>query len=397
MPRLVLVRHAQSENNASNARIRLAFAGDPERMHVETERARKPDPNLSEVGRAQAERLADALAAELAGPDSVLVTSPMRRALLTAAPLAARAQVPRDRFVCHGALYEVGGSYYQDHAVASSDAAAIEAEFPVHCVSVPPGGWYAGHAGPESSDEARARVDRVIAWAEATLGAGTHQTVVVVAHGDLLSRWLRRWLQVPWQRGLAFMHGNTGITRLSFSRLDGLLLAGFNDLGHLPAALLTGADIEAWWRYAWPDLELDRYEGAASIPAPVAAELAPLRQVLLEPEGKTLADYEASDARSVHFVIRAAGELAGYVQYDPELGRLRQLVVDPRFRRRELGRRLAAAVEDEHRQAGGEVLRVHAWTDAVGFYEALGFTPVGAVEPGPGRPWRPLAKRLDPR
>ena len=36
----------------------------------------------------------------------------------------------------------------------------------------------------------------------------------------------------------------------------GLLLAGFNDLGHLPPALRTGGDVEVWWRYGRPDRDL---------------------------------------------------------------------------------------------------------------------------------------------
>ncbi len=396
MSRLLLVRHAESENNASNARIRREFADDPERMQLESERARKPDPKLSETGLAQAERLADALAARIRGTETLLVSSPMRRALQTARPLAERAGFTLERFVCAAELYEVGGSHYCGQAVATSTAAQIEAEFPVRCVDMPPAGWYAGRTGPESSDEARARVDRLIAWAEQTLADPRFETIVMIAHGDLLSRWLRRWLRVPWQRGLAFMHGNTGVTTLSWSRDDGLLLEGFNDLGHLPAALRTGHDVEAWWRYAWPDLEFERYEGWAAIPEALAGVLAQLREHLFEPEGKRLADYRESDARSVHFVARAAGELAGYVQYDPELGRLRQLIVDPRFRRRELGRRLVGLVEAELRRRGSEQLLVHAWADAINYYRALGFTGIGPIATGPGPAWQAMVKPVAP-
>ncbi|PRP93057.1 bifunctional RNase H/acid phosphatase [Enhygromyxa salina] len=392
MPRLLLVRHAQSKNNLSNARIREELRDDPERMHAEAARAREPDPDLSELGRAQAERVAEHLAPILSEPRSLLVSSPMRRALQTATPIAAR--VGLERFVCEAGLFEVGGCHYCGELRPSATAAALEAEFPVRCGAMDPEGWYAGHGGAETSDEARARVERAIAWAEATLAAGTHETVVVIAHGDLLSRWLRRWLHVPWQRGLAFVHGNTGITTLSWDRREGLLLEGFNSLTHLPPKLRSGADAEFWWRYAWPDLELSRYESWAAIPGELAVELAELRaRHLLEPEGKSLADYATSDARSVHLVALAEGELAGYVQYDPELGRLRQLVVGPRHRRSRLGRRLVGAVEDEARRDGRDELLVHAWVDSVGFYAALGFVARGAVESGAPVAWQAMVKQ----
>jgi 2,3-bisphosphoglycerate-dependent phosphoglycerate mutase len=253
MPRLLLVRHAQSENNLSNARIREQFRSDPERMHLEAERARKPDPELSEVGREQAERVAKVLAPVVADSRCLLISSPMRRALRTATAIATRAGI--ERFVCEGELFEIGGCHYCGEVRPSSTAAQIEAEFAVQCRSVGPEGWFAGRSGRERDDEARARVDSVIAWAERTLASGSHETIVVVAHGDLLSRWLRRWLQVPGTRGLAFVHGNTGISTLRFDPIDGLLLEGLNALGHLPPQLRTGADSEFWWRYAWPDRE----------------------------------------------------------------------------------------------------------------------------------------------
>jgi 2,3-bisphosphoglycerate-dependent phosphoglycerate mutase len=253
MPRLILVRHAQSENNLSNARIRERFAGDAARILLESERARQPDPELSELGRAQARALAEAFAGELRRERAVLVSSPMRRALQTATALIEQAeQATPGLFVCEGELFEVGGCYYGEEARPSLTAAQIEAEFGARCRGVDPEGWYAGRSRRESSSEANARVERIIAWAEAMLGGGEHDTVIVVAHGDLLSRWLRRWLGVPAGRGLAFVHGNTGVSSLTWDRVGGLLVEGVNELGHLPVRLRSGGDTDAWWRYARP-------------------------------------------------------------------------------------------------------------------------------------------------
>lgn len=393
MPRLLLVRHAQSANNVSNNEARERFRGDAERIVLESERARLPDPELSPIGQRQVELLAEALAPMLRAERTLLVTSPMRRALLTATPVAVRAGLGQERFVCEAELYEVGGCYYGDEARPSMTAAQIEAEFPVRCRGIAPEGWYAGRNGPESSSEARRRVDRVITWVEQTLGSGEHDLVVVIGHGDLFTRWLRRWFAVPAGRSLAFIHGNTGITRLTWERGQGVLLEGINDLRHLPEALHTG-ESEGWWRYTTPDIEIVRYRGWSAIPRELAQEVVGLRRALHELEGKSMDDYADSDARSVHFVAHVEDRVAGHVQFDPNTGRLRQLIIRPEHRGERLGRRLVAAVEDEARAQGRDELRVHAWVASVGFYRAMGFEERGAVVSGEELPWQPLGKVL---
>jgi broad specificity phosphatase PhoE/GNAT superfamily N-acetyltransferase len=393
MPRLLLVRHAQSANNVGSDEARERFLGDPERILAESERTRVPDPELSAAGFEQAELLANALAPMLRGDRTLLVSSPMRRALLTAAPLAARAGLERERFLCQGDLFEVGGCYYADTAHPSTTATQLEAEFPVRCVGVGAEGWYAGRSGPESSDEARERIDRVIAWIEHALAGDEHDTIVVLGHGDLFTRWLRRWFGIPWARSLAIVHANTGITQLTWSREHGALLEFTNDLRHLPDTLRTG-DGDSWWRYVTPDLEIVRYSGWSTIPSNVAEEVASLRRALHEPEGKSLHDYVDSDARSEHVVAHAEGRVAGYVQFDPQTVRLRQLIVNPGHRSARLGRRLVAAVEAQARAQGHRELLVHAWASSVGFYVSLGFAERGPVVSGEGVAWQPLSKQL---
>lgn len=393
MPRLLLVRHAQSANNVGSDEARERYHGDAERIHAESERTRVPDPELSEAGRKQAELLAEAVAPMLRGDRTLLVSSPMRRALLTAAPLAARAGLERERFVCRGDLYEVGGCYYGDAAHPSTTAAQLEAEFPVRCQEIGAEGWYAGRTGPETSSEAHERIDRIITWIEHMLASGEHDLVVVMGHGDLFTRWLRQWFGIPGSRSLAFVHANTGISKLTWSRESDALLDYTNDLRHLPEALRTGEG-DSWWRYVTPDLEIVRYRGWSTIPSAVAHDVAALRRALHELEGKSLIDYADSDEGSIHFVARAEGRVAGYVQFDPQNGRLRQLIVDPRHRSARLGRRLVLAVEAEARAQGQQELLVHAWVSSVGFYRALGFAERGAIVSGAGVAWQPLGKRL---
>lgn len=393
MARLLLVRHAQSENNASDEAIYRRYPNDLLRAYVEANHARRSDPQLSEVGRSQAKQLAQSLVPLLAdAPEQVLlVSSPMRRALQTAMPLAIGAGLSRERFICHAELFEIGSRYYKQPP--SRRVAQLEAEYPLNCQAIPSDELYAT-GKRESEAQARARIDRVIAWFEALLTGEQERLVVAVAHGHLLTRWLRRWIGVPWGRGLGFVHANAGVTMLSWDPRDGLLLEFANDQSHLDPELQTGGGSSGWWSYTLPDIEVEHYDGWSMIPKALAAELAALREQLLERDGKTLRDYAELDVHNVHIVVRVEGKLAGYVQYDLDLGRLRQLIVAPSHRRASLGRRLLAEAEDEAMLDGRTELLVHAWLDAVEFYRALGFMPRGEVVHGPGMPWQAMVKPL---
>jgi 2,3-bisphosphoglycerate-dependent phosphoglycerate mutase len=391
MPRLLLVRHAQSENNLATDELWKKHHDDPERYNSELERALKPDPDLSATGRAQAEALAEALGPLLAEARdrALLVSSPMRRVLQTATPLAARAELDRDRFLCHAELFEVGSRLYGKDAPPSELATRLEAEYPLRCYEVPSDASYSGD-GRESSDDARARVERVVAWTDATLARGEHRLVVMIAHGHLLTRCLRLWLGVPWNRGMAIVHANTGISMLDWDRHDGVVLEFTNDIGHVPAELQTGGTGN-WWGYALPDLKIKRYEARADIPEAIAAELAELCRLL---PATAVASDDATD--SIHFVAQAEGEIAGYVELELELetGRLRQLIVSPSRRRARLGRRLVTKVVREAFIEACEEIVVHAPLDNVDFFGALGFETRGEVQGDEGRRWREMVKAL---
>lgn len=73
--KLLLIRHGQSANNA------LSGANHPVSSQY-------PDPTLTDLGRQQAETLAHAFTDGLLPRPSVLLSSPMTRAVQTAAPLA---------------------------------------------------------------------------------------------------------------------------------------------------------------------------------------------------------------------------------------------------------------------------------------------------------------------
>ena len=394
MKRILLVRHAESANNDAHASLVAELGADHPELRERSEAARVPDPELTARGGRQAELLADALAERTRGERVLLVSSPMRRALLTAAPVAQRLGFGPERFWCHGDLYEVGGCYIGSEVFPGATPAAIEREFAVTCTDLPAAGWFSGQDGPEHPVDAGRRVERIAGWLETTLHArGEHEdTAILVVHGDLLTRWLRRWLDVPWQRGLAFVHGNTGITELRWHPRHGSLLVALNDLAHLPAELRSGARVtDVWWRYASPDLVIDRHDGSRGIEEELWRPAVALREEqLLSREGSSIESYRRSDERNVHFLARVRGELAGAAQYDPELGRLRQVVVAPAFRGGRVGSALVEAAREEAARAGRGELVVHAWRESAAFYRRLGFRPLGEVVED-AVPWQPLA------
>ena len=156
--RLVLVRHGESQNNA----LAEQLSGSSEfeaRRHV--------DPDLTDLGRRQAESLATFLADGAARSQAVsqilplahVCVSPMKRALQTAAPLVSRlgvsAEIGTDCF-------EVGGMYHEGGTV-SKGLSPKEMKREISC-SVPDevseDGW-CGLRERETREEAKLRANLV--------------------------------------------------------------------------------------------------------------------------------------------------------------------------------------------------------------------------------------------
>ena len=79
---LLLIRHGQSENNANAAKSVEAYR-----------QGRKPDPELTELGRHQAEALGTWIGSVSPRPTK-LYSSPMMRTIQTAAPVAEALDMP---------------------------------------------------------------------------------------------------------------------------------------------------------------------------------------------------------------------------------------------------------------------------------------------------------------
>eukprot|EP01062_Namystynia_karyoxenos_P051322 TRINITY_DN40252_c0_g1_i1.p1 TRINITY_DN40252_c0_g1~~TRINITY_DN40252_c0_g1_i1.p1 ORF type:complete len:289 (+),score=90.81 TRINITY_DN40252_c0_g1_i1:97-867(+) len=199
--RLLLTRHARQLPSSQRA------GGDLK------------DPPLSEQGLQQAELLAARLAAELSADPAppVVWSSPMRRALCTAIPVAKAFGVPLH---CHGGLFEYSGAG-TEHPGRPADA--IEAELREHCAARcshfgPGGRWdYQGGDTSEQAPQTRERAARVQRWLECELlpALVPGATAVVVAHQtflDLLAQRLMEGTDEGWSYGGArYKFANTAM------------------------------------------------------------------------------------------------------------------------------------------------------------------------------------------
>ena len=234
--RLLLVRHGESENNRIRAETG-SWAG------------RSPDPELTTLGHAQAGKLADFyLEQGLPRPD-VLLTSLMRRAVSTAAPLARAFDLPLQGNVL---LHEVGGIYEAEdegpHVVGvprPGSAASTLLELSPHLVL--PGeadetGW---HRRPfEPPAQAWERACEVVAMLRQQYG-DSDQLVAVVSHAwfsQYLIHALLGWKPAPDGRLSAWLviH-NTGHTLIELETGPGWppALLWLNRHDHLPEDELT--------------------------------------------------------------------------------------------------------------------------------------------------------------
>ncbi|BBX89192.1 phosphoglycerate mutase [Mycolicibacterium boenickei] len=183
-------------------------------LPLRSEPGQGSDPDLSEEGIAQAERLPAALARF---PVSRLVSSPQRRAIQTAGPLAKELglQVEVDDRL---AEYDRDMSHY----VPIEEIAKENPEELARLVS--------GHL-PSSVDE-NAFMARINAAVEDLVAAGDHDgTVAVFSHGGVINVLLHKILGT--ERLLSFHVDYASVTRLLSSRSGKLAVASVNGTEHV--------------------------------------------------------------------------------------------------------------------------------------------------------------------
>ncbi len=172
------------------------------------------DPDLSDEGRAQVQRLPDALARF---PISRVVSSPQRRAIQTAEPVAtARALAVEidDRF-----------AEYDRDLPAYIPVEQIRAEMPEEWARLAEG--HLPSAVDEDAFRARVRaaVDDLVAAADAD------DTVAVFSHGGVINLVLHEILGTA--RLLSFPVDYASVTRLLYSRSGQATVAGVNAVEHV--------------------------------------------------------------------------------------------------------------------------------------------------------------------
>lgn len=224
---IYLIRHAQSENNALDA----------DSIHT-----RKVDPDLTDLGYQQRERLADWLGNESASGEldiKQLYTSAMYRSLLTSQPvgesLDMRPQIWLD-------LHEKGGLFAQKNGHARGypgmTRADIADKFPAANLAndITERGWYDTALGMEPETHSHYRALKVAGLLRTRYE--TDAVVALVSHAGFLDILIKALFdQLPSRRHtMRYYHNNTAITRIDIWRGQAALHY-MNRVDHLPAAM----------------------------------------------------------------------------------------------------------------------------------------------------------------
>lgn len=184
--------------------------GRPE--HIETEGSRA-DPDLSEIGREQAECTADLLVDE--GID-IIATSPLRRAAQTAAPLAARLDIAPQ--VIPGLVeYDRDETRYVPAEVMRElDPEAFRVD-PVH----------------EMGDDLHAFVEAVSTSFSTLIADNPGRKVAAFCHGMVTSVWFSHVLGLDHEQSW-FIPDYCGVSRfLASSGTGTITIRSFNEVSHL--------------------------------------------------------------------------------------------------------------------------------------------------------------------
>jgi 2,3-bisphosphoglycerate-dependent phosphoglycerate mutase len=244
---LYIIRHGQSVNNALMEDARL-------RVH---------DPELTETGHQQAERVARYLAKSTNLEDLVripvndtarqnghrhrithLYCSAMHRALQTARPIGQALGLKPEIWL---EIHEHGGIYLEKEGVITGHGgrtrAEIVAEFPDYVLpeTITEAGWWPTDNGAEDISACQARAIRVAAElrARAADEMTRHDVVALVSHGGFIDCLLKALLNNLPGSTHYYSHYNTAITRVDFIDDGTLILRCTNRIEHLPPELVT--------------------------------------------------------------------------------------------------------------------------------------------------------------
>ncbi len=242
---LFIIRHGQSANNI-----------------LENERQRTYDPPLTDLGKQQADKLAQFLAdsanrdpqfnmgSGYAGNPSLpgfgithLYCSAMHRALQTAAPIAEALNLRPEVWLD---VHEQGGMYLDQEGgrvgYPGRTRREILGEFPDYVLpaTITDAGWYDAAHGYEEMYQGAGRAIKVVMELRrrAVSNEFRDARIALVTHGTFIDLMLKAFLgQLP-NRQFFFTHYNTAITRIDITA-DYVLFRYVNRVDHLPHDMIS--------------------------------------------------------------------------------------------------------------------------------------------------------------
>jgi broad specificity phosphatase PhoE len=244
---LYIIRHAQSANNA-----------------LPDERDRVCDPELTEIGRRQADLLAGHLATgrdlhplptrHLNTPISLnghgrfhidrLFTSAMRRCLQTTYPISRALGLQPEIWVDiheHGGIWLDRGEGVGRVGYGGITRPEVQTHFAGYAVpqGVTDTGWWRG--GFEPLEDALARAARVAATLRAwgAQAERTDEKIALITHGAFGSMLLGALLSESTAQPVFYHLDNTSISLVRFRRGNEISVRYLNRLDHLPPELIT--------------------------------------------------------------------------------------------------------------------------------------------------------------
>lgn len=240
-----LVRHGQSVNNAL----------------MENQLLRVADPELTEIGKQQAQHTAHHLANALNLEHWVieqngtrqghypygithLYCSAMHRALQTAAPIAKALGLKTEIWL---ELHEIGGIYLEKEGVVTGYGGRtrqqIITEFPDYVLpdTITDQGWWNPSHGREDMSLCQARAVRVAAMLKqrALVAGSKRDRLALIVHGTFMDALMKAFLNTLPGGSYYHWHYNCAITRLDFDDTGRFLIRYLNRVEHLPPDLIT--------------------------------------------------------------------------------------------------------------------------------------------------------------
>lgn len=206
--KLLIIRHGQSSNNLLHANTG-SYDG------------RLPDPEMTDLGHRQSQRLAQAMLHEAQPAPDVLYSSLMVRAVQTAAPIADALDIP---VLGHLEAYECGGPYVGVPNDPQPHPGATRSELEQLCprLELPPevddSGWYRGST--ESMQQRATRGRKVITDLRRSYG-GQDITIGIVCHEMIAQYFIRAALGFETVGGIVepwLSLNNTGTTYVDFEQ-----------------------------------------------------------------------------------------------------------------------------------------------------------------------------------